>query len=127
MAKYCFSAERILNIDESGISTVLPPPKIIAQTGYKQAGQSVSREQGEQVTFVGIVSASGTAFPPVYIFPRQQYKDAFLDGAPDSNLGLAIASGWMTKEGFLDVIKHVQKFIGSSKENTVLVLSLIHI
>ncbi|KAF2889537.1 hypothetical protein ILUMI_16636 [Ignelater luminosus] len=54
----------------------------------------------EQVTFVGIVAATGETFSPVYIFPRARYKKDFLNGAPLGNIVLTIPSGWMTKEGF---------------------------
>ncbi|KAJ8929785.1 hypothetical protein NQ314_017493, partial [Rhamnusium bicolor] len=45
--KYKFTPDRIYNIDESGISTVLPCPKVIAETGKKQVGQAVSGERGQ--------------------------------------------------------------------------------
>ncbi|KAF2902227.1 hypothetical protein ILUMI_03962 [Ignelater luminosus] len=57
--------DRVLDIvackqlHKSGVvNTLLAVPKIVAQ---KDAS-----ERGEQVTFVGIVTASGEAFPPVY-------------------------------------------------------------
>lgn len=80
--KYNFTSNNIINVDESGVSTVLAVPKIVAPKGCKQVGQTVSGERGEQVTFVGIVTASGEAFPPVYVFPRARYKEEILNGAP---------------------------------------------
>ncbi|KAF2888457.1 hypothetical protein ILUMI_17716 [Ignelater luminosus] len=100
--RYNFTSDKIINVDESGVSTVLAVPKIVAPKEYKQVGQTVSGETGEQVTFVGIVTASGEAFPPVYIFPRARYKEEFLNGAPPGSIVLTIPSGWMTKEGFLE-------------------------
>ncbi|XP_063216845.1 uncharacterized protein LOC134527825 [Bacillus rossius redtenbacheri] len=122
LSKHKFSSSRIINVDESGISTVLPAPKVVAPTGCKQVGQTVSGERGEQVTFVGIVSAAGKAFPPVYIFPRVRFKEAFLTGSPPGSIGLAIQNGWMTRDGFLQVMKHIQEVTAASKENPILVL-----
>jgi hypothetical protein len=93
--KYEFSSDRIVNVDESGVSTVLQTPKVVANKGCKQVGQAVGAERGEQVTFVGIIVANGNAIPPAYIFPRVRFKEAFLTGAPEGSLGIATASGWI--------------------------------
>ncbi|KAJ8942921.1 hypothetical protein NQ314_009896 [Rhamnusium bicolor] len=120
--KYKFTPDRIYNIDESGISTVLPCPRIIAETGKKQVGQAVSGERGQLLTFVGIINATGNALPPAIIFPRVRYKDYFLNGAPTGSLGLASKSGWMTSPLFVDLLKHFQKITNASKENPTLIL-----
>ncbi|GLV46159.1 hypothetical protein CBL_02875 [Carabus blaptoides fortunei] len=79
-------------------------------------------ERGEQVTFCGIIIANGNTIPPVYIFPRFRFKEAFLTGAADGSIGITSPSGWMTNEGFLEVIKHINKFTHASKENPALIL-----
>lgn len=120
--KYKFSSNRVVNVDESGVNTVLQMPKIVASKGSKQVGQAVGAERGEQVTFCGIIIANGNAIPPVYIFPRVRFKEAFLTGAPEGSVGIASQSGWMTNDGFVEVMKHVKKYTNASKENPVLVL-----
>lgn len=122
MDKHKFPIDRIINVDESGITTVLPSPKVVAPTGVKQIGQCVSGERGELVTFCGIVTASGNALPPVYVYPRVHFKDYFMSGAPQGSIGFANRSGWMTQEIFLEVIKHVQKQMSASKDNPVLII-----
>ncbi|KAK9674946.1 hypothetical protein QE152_g40750 [Popillia japonica] len=67
--KYKFEATDIWNLDESGINTVMSPPKDVAQKGKKQVAQASSGERGEQVTFVGIVNAAGATAPPIFIYP----------------------------------------------------------
>ncbi|XP_044762023.1 uncharacterized protein LOC123319221 [Coccinella septempunctata] len=120
--KHNFTADRIFNYDESGISTVLSTPKIFADKSQKQVGQIVSAERGELVTFGGIISASGNTIPPLFIFPRVHYKDHFLEGAPEGSLGVATRSGWINSSIFVDVLKHIQKHTLSSKENPILLL-----
>ena len=56
--KHNFTADRIFNYDESGISTALSTPQIFADKSQKQVGQIMSAERGELVTFGGIISAS---------------------------------------------------------------------
>ncbi|KAB0804105.1 hypothetical protein PPYR_01075 [Photinus pyralis] len=91
--KYHFRPERILNLDETGITTVLQAPKVIATKGKKQVGQIVSAERGQLVTFVGIISTIGNTVPPAFIFPRVHYKDHFVAGGPIGCLGMATKSG----------------------------------
>ncbi|XP_039276104.1 uncharacterized protein LOC120349672 [Nilaparvata lugens] len=122
MEKYKFPDNRILNLDESGVTTVLQSPKVIAPAGAKQVGQCVSAERGELVTFCGIVTASGSALPPVYVYPRVHFKDLFLYGAPRGSKGFANRSGWMTQEVFLEVLKHILVQTSSSKENPLLIV-----
>ncbi|GBM77424.1 hypothetical protein AVEN_43368-1, partial [Araneus ventricosus] len=122
MEKYKFKPERILNFDETGITTVLQSPKVIAQTGKKQVGQAVSGERGELVSFCGIISATGNSIPPVFIFPRVKYKDYFLCDAPTGSLGLATNSGWMTKELFPTVLQHIKEHTRSDIDNPILLL-----
>lgn len=122
MEKYVFPPERIYNLDETGITTVLSTPRVIAETGRKQVGQIVSGERGQLVTFCGIVSATGSTIPPVFVFPRVKYKSYFIHGAPPGSLGLSSKSGWMTGDIFLNVVKHIQHHTGSSKERRILIL-----
>uniref|UniRef100_A0A336M6K4 CSON010990 protein n=1 Tax=Culicoides sonorensis TaxID=179676 RepID=A0A336M6K4_CULSO len=120
--KYNFPPNRIFNLDESGITTVLNGPKVLAQKSQKQVGQFVSRERGELVTFVGIVNATGTALPPVYVFPRVRFKDEFLKNAPLGSIGLANKSGWMTADLFPEVLKHIKHHTNCSLDNPILLL-----
>ncbi|KAG5870962.1 hypothetical protein JTB14_029294 [Gonioctena quinquepunctata] len=90
-----FSPDRIWNTDETGITTVLQAPRVIAETGSKAVGQCGSAERGSLVTMCGIISAVGASIPPLYIFPRVRMKDQFLYGAVPGAVGYAEKSGWM--------------------------------
>lgn len=120
--KYQFTPDRIYNFDESGISTVLETPKILADKKQKQIGQLVSAERGELVTFGGIISASGNTIPPLFIFPRVHFKNHFMSGAPEGSLGVATKSGWVNSTIYLEVLKHIQKKTSCSKDNPILLL-----
>ena len=69
LVRYQFTGTRIFNFDETGITTVLSTPKVLAHKAQKQVGQIVSAERGDLVTFVGIIPATGTAIPPAFVFP----------------------------------------------------------
>ncbi|KAG5882844.1 hypothetical protein JTB14_022355 [Gonioctena quinquepunctata] len=122
LLKYKLTADRIYNFDESGISTVLSTPKVLAEKNQKQIGQLVSAERGVLVTFGGIISASGNTIPPLFIFPRVHFKDHFMAGAPEGSLGVANKSGWINSSIFLEVLKYIQKKTSCSKDNPILIL-----
>ncbi|KAG5890342.1 hypothetical protein JTB14_002969 [Gonioctena quinquepunctata] len=90
-----FSPDRIWNTDETGITTVLQAPRVIAETGSKAVGQCVSDERGSLVRMCGIISAVGASIPPLYIFPHVRMRDQFLYGAVPGAVGYAEKSGWM--------------------------------
>lgn len=122
LERYNFTAERIFNFDESGVSTVLDTPKVLAPKSQKQVGQIVSSERGELVTFGAIISASGNTIPPLFVFPRVHYKDHFLEGAPEGSIGAANRSGWINSEIFISVLTHIKKHTLCSKDNPILLL-----
>lgn len=122
LTKYSFTPDRIINIDETGITTVMTTPKILAERTQKQVGQIVSTERGELVTFCGIVSAIGNTVPPIFIFPRVHYKPHFINGAPEGSLGLATKTGWMNCELYVEALQHIQKHTCCSRENPILLL-----
>lgn len=66
LKNYNFTPNRIFNLDETNILTVVQAPNVIAQTGIKQVGQSVSAERGQLITMCGIRNA--TAFLPFISF-----------------------------------------------------------
>lgn len=119
-----FSAERIFNLDETGLSTVVQSPRVVAETGAKQVGQAVSAERGSMITMCAIVSASGNTVPPVFIFPRARMHDSLMTGAPPGSLGLTNSpkSGWMTGPLFVKTLEHLQKHTRCTKDDPILLL-----
>lgn len=122
LKKYNFKPEQIFNLDETGVTTVLKPVKIVSAKGRKQVSLAASAERGELTTFVGIINAVGLALPPVYVFPRIRHPDEYLTNAPTSSLALGNRSGWMTGELFLTVLEHIQRHTHCSKDNKILLL-----
>ena len=62
--------QNIWNLDETGISPVVQPSKILVKKGVKQIGEISSAERAVLVTMCCCINAIGNALPPVYIFPR---------------------------------------------------------
>ena len=120
--KHKLGAQQIYNMDESGLSTVHNPPKVLSVKGRKQVGCVTSAERGVNVTLIGCINALGNSIPPVLIFPRVNFKTHMLHGAPPESLGVAHPSGWSNSEIFLQFLDHFTKHVKPSTENRVLLL-----
>jgi len=120
--KYKFEAHQIFNLDETGITTVQNPGKVVAQKGKKQIGAITSAERGTLVTMCLAVNAVGNAIPPMFIFPRVNYKDHFIRGGPPGCGGTSNKSGWMQGEQFLQFMQHFKNHVRPTLEKKVLIL-----
>ena len=71
-------------MDETGLTTVQNPGKIVACKGVKPVGAATSAKRGQLVTLCCAVNALGHAIPPMFmfIFPRVRYYERLVDGGP---------------------------------------------
>lgn len=122
ITKYNLTPSRIWNLDETGVTTVLKPKKILAEKGTKQVGAIVSSERGTLVTVELAVSALGNSIPPMFVFPRLKFKDLFIRGGPPECIGAGNQSGWMTNKEFLVFMDHFIKHTKPSPDEPVLLL-----
>lgn len=122
MGKYEFAPSRIYNIDETGVTTVQKPKKIVAPRGQKQVGAITSAERGTLVTLACAVNALGNSIPPMFVFPRLRYTDIFVRYGPPECIGAGNSSGWMTEKEFILFLDHFIKFVKPSEQEPVLLL-----
>ncbi|XP_060878158.1 uncharacterized protein LOC132950650 [Metopolophium dirhodum] len=122
LMKYKFEAHQIYNLDETGITTVQNPGKIVAQKGKKQVGAITSSERGTLVTMCLAVSALENTIPPMFVFPRVNYKDHFIRGGPPGCVGTSNKSGWMQGDQFLEFMQHFVNHVRLTQEKKVLIL-----
>ncbi|GFO48179.1 hypothetical protein PoB_007468400 [Plakobranchus ocellatus] len=78
----------IVSLDETGFTIVQRHKRVLAPKGNEQVGQVTSPEKDLLVTNCCIVSASDTAPPPVFVFPRKNFKGFMHHGSPDGSLSL---------------------------------------
>lgn len=123
MSKYKFTAADIYNMDETGNCTVQNTTKIIAPKGQKQVGTATSGERGCNVTMIACINAVGNSVPPMFIFPRVNFKPFMLSGAPADSIGSAHISGWSNSEKFLLWLQHfIDKERPSPEHKKLLIL-----
>lgn len=116
------NATDIWNLDETGLSTVHVPPKILAPLGVKQVGSMTSAERGTTVTMIVAINAGGGFIPPMLIFPRVNFKDFMITGAPEGSIGGANPSGWSNESMFVIFLQHFIKYAKPTKERPVIIL-----
>lgn len=122
MLRYKFSADKIYNLDETGLTTVHAPVRVIATKGVKQVGSITSAERGANVTLICCINALGNCVPPLFVFPRVFFKDHMLKGAPVGSIGSANASGWSNASIFVEYLNHYIKHTNSSVDNKSLLI-----
>ncbi|XP_029674809.1 uncharacterized protein LOC115242559 [Formica exsecta] len=120
--KYKFETKDIYNADETGITTVQKPNKIVTRRGIRQVGALTSAERGSLVTIMCAVNAIGNFIPPTFIFPRLRYKEHFVRDGPTGSIGAGNASGWMQENEYLIFFKHFQKYTSATVSHKVLLL-----
>jgi hypothetical protein len=119
---HSFEPHQIWNCDETGVTTVQIPERVLATRGERQVASVTSGECGTLVTMCNAVSASGISVPPYYIFPRVNFKDIFLKNGTPGCSGTAQPTGWMTEQTFQEWFQHFLKFTQPSTTNPILLI-----
>jgi hypothetical protein len=120
LERFKLSASRIWNVDETGVTTVQKPKKVVAQRGLKQVGAVTSAERGTLVTLAAAANAIGNFIPCMFVFPRIRYNDIFVSNGPPECIGAGNSSGWMSKREFLIFLDHFIKHTKPTSEDPVL-------
>ena len=122
LTKAEFSAASVWNLDETCVSTVTKPTRVVSPRGERQVGQIVSSERGVTITMCACVNASGRALAPALIFPRARVLEHWGRNAPPESLILANPSGWMLSEIFPAVLDHFFNQMAASPDNPQLLV-----
>lgn len=122
LKRFNIGANDIWNMDETGVTTVQRPDRIVGRRGFKQIGKLTSAERGSLVTVAFAVSASGKSIPPFFVFPRVHFHEHFIRDGPIDSAGDANPSGWMTEKTFVNFAKHFVSFVRCSQEHPCILL-----
>jgi len=122
LQKNCMTADRLWNADETGLTVVHRPGKIMAKSGVKQVGKVTSAEKGETVTVMCAVNGAGAYVPPLMIFKRRRMTELLLKGSPPGTIGAVTDNGWIDGNVFLKWLKHFVLHVKPSTENKVILV-----
>ena len=90
--RHTYEPQDIYNVDETGVTTVQRPDKVVARRGTRQVGAVTSAERGTLITVAFAVNALGNSMPP-FFFPRVRYHDYFVRDGPLGSVGAPNPSG----------------------------------
>lgn len=122
MSKYNFSPICIFNLDETEITTVNRPSRIVAPKGQKQIGAATSGERGKNITVCCCMNASGAFTSPLFIYPRKSMHPALEKGGPPDSAYKCTKSRWISEELFFFWLQHFSKIHNPSKKSPVLLI-----
>lgn len=118
-----YPADRIFNVDETGLSVVQSKiPRVIASKGKRQIGSLTAAERGSLVTVITCMSAGGNFVPPLIIFPRKNMNNQLMKGAPPGSIGDCHPSGWVQTHIFTKWFKHFLDTTKPTKESPILLI-----
>ena len=87
---------QVYNTDETGVTIVHKPSKVVAELGRRNVCSVISAEKGRTHTVLSCVSASGFILPPCIVHPRKRkVPDNFRDEAVPGTLFSNSESGWI--------------------------------
>ncbi|CAH2087173.1 unnamed protein product [Euphydryas editha] len=104
-----FTADKIYNMDETCLSTVHKPSKVLAQKGKYQVGAVTSSERGVNTTCICCMNAAGEFVPPMLIYKRKRMTDDLKRGGPPNTLYDCSESGWIVSALFIKWLEHFIK------------------
>ncbi|CAG9133859.1 unnamed protein product [Plutella xylostella] len=119
-----FGPQDIYNTDETGITTVQKPNRVVARRCARQVGSVTSAERGTLVTVAFAWNAIGNVIPPFFVFPRVRFQEHFVRDGPVGSAGGENPSGWMQDKTFLNFLEHFKKYKNASPLHKVRPVSL---
>jgi hypothetical protein len=114
--KYKFSPNAIFNMDETGLQTVPAKlPKIVSDRGQKEVAKNVSAEQGQTVTVVCCLNASGGYIPPFFIYKRKRENALLIKDGPSGCQMAVTDKGYIDTPTFIKWLDHFAKHSNANK------------
>ena len=94
---------QIFNADESGVSIVHKPGKVVAELGQQNGYAVTAAEHGKTHTILSCASATEYVLPPMMVYPRKKaVPDHLKEGAVPNTLYKCSEIGWINKDLYLE-------------------------
>lgn len=122
MEKHKFTPNNIYNADETGVTTVTDPGKVLAEKGQRRVGAVTSSERGKNITVMCAMSAAGNFIPPMFIFPRQRMTQLLEKDGPSGAMYTNSKNGWINEDIFVEWLKHFAAYAKPTQESPVLLI-----
>ena len=94
---------QIYNSDETGVTVVHKPNKVVAQLGRRNVYSISAAEKGRTHTVLSCVSACGYVLPPMMVYPRKRPVPPQLrEGCYPNTLFGVSETGWINSQLYVD-------------------------
>ncbi|KAJ8893634.1 hypothetical protein PR048_006234 [Dryococelus australis] len=97
---------RVWNVDETGLTYVMKPNKVVTVVGKKYVYTHTYAERGITTPVLGCVSASGLSVPPIIIFKAVRMVDGLVENLIPGGLVSLPKNGWINTDLFLEWFSH---------------------
>ena len=121
--KHNFPANRVFNVDETGLTVVQNKvADVVGRKGKRQIASLTSMERGSLVTLIACMSAGGDFVPPMLIFPRKNMNIQLMKGTPPGSISAVHPSGWVQASLFAQWFRHFMDTVKPSASSPVLLV-----
>ena len=94
---------QMYNCDESNVTIVFKPSKVVAELGKRNVYAISAVEKGETHTVLSCVSASGFVLPPMMVYPHKTcVPEKLKEGAIPNTLFGNSECGWINSQLFVE-------------------------
>lgn len=93
---------RIWNCDETGLSYVVKPSKIVTSIGKRYIYKRSYADRGESHTLLGCICADGSWIPPLIIFKGIRWNDNLKSNCLPGTLVKLSPKGWINTDLFVE-------------------------
>lgn len=122
-SKHSYPSHRIFNVGEIGLSIVQSKlPHVIGLKGKKEITTLTSAKKKYLVTIIMCMSAGGNFVPPMMIFPRTNWTNRLMKGAPPGAVGKCHPSGWVEPHLFTLWFSHFIDYVRPTAECPALLI-----
>ncbi|XP_073959486.1 uncharacterized protein [Choristoneura fumiferana] len=97
--------ERIWNCDETGLTFVNKPNKVVTKIGKKYIYNRTYAEKGTTTTVLACINAAGCFIPPMVIFKGVRNIPELSNGSLPNSLTRLSPKGWINASLFLEWLK----------------------
>lgn len=97
--------DRLWNCDETGLSYVVKPNKVVTAIGKRYVYKRTYADRGETHTLLGCVCANGSWIPPLIIFKGVRWNDNLKNDCLPNCMVKLSPKGWINSDLFLEWFK----------------------
>lgn len=88
----------MFNMDETGLTTLPEPKKVVVAKGSKVVHTVSSGERGSNTKVIGYCNAQGVFIPPMIIYKGSRLEPQHIAGFPENTLVATSPNGWIDKD-----------------------------